>query len=239
MAVQRRCPDRGHRSACCDRAVPSANDSPAPDPTTVESIVLAVAAEPSRMSGVVLSTAGPHVCAPIDANGNLTANGTRTFEWNGLNQLVAVEINQDRVEFGYNGALQRATRVSKQNDVVQSEFNAVWCDGQTCEEQYVGANPWTRRLLNGGEVGAASSLTTLDHLGSVRDVTTSAAVLTERFEFDPFGCGRPKRSSRRRLRILRERGRQNHASPRGRLLSESVEITSLFGARSVIGGRAN
>lgn len=30
------------------------------------------------------------MCAPIDANGTLTADGTRTFEWDAWNQLVGV-----------------------------------------------------------------------------------------------------------------------------------------------------
>ncbi len=31
------------------------------------------------------------VCAPIDANGNLTSDGTKTYLWNALNQLVEVK----------------------------------------------------------------------------------------------------------------------------------------------------
>ena len=50
-----------------------------------------LAAEPTRISGVVLSTAEPDVCAPIDANGNLTSDGTKTYYWNALNQLVEVK----------------------------------------------------------------------------------------------------------------------------------------------------
>jgi hypothetical protein len=31
------------------------------------------------------------VCAPIDANGNLTADGTKTYAWNALNQHVELK----------------------------------------------------------------------------------------------------------------------------------------------------
>jgi hypothetical protein len=32
-----------------------------------------------------------HASAPIDANGNLTSDGTRSYFWNALNQLVEVK----------------------------------------------------------------------------------------------------------------------------------------------------
>ena len=38
-----------------------------------------------------------------DANGNLTADGTRTFEWDARNQLVAVTVGTHRSEFAYDG----------------------------------------------------------------------------------------------------------------------------------------
>jgi hypothetical protein len=34
----------------------------------------------------------PNVRAPIDANGNLTSDGTRTFEWKARNQLVSITV---------------------------------------------------------------------------------------------------------------------------------------------------
>jgi YD repeat-containing protein len=44
-----------------------------------------------------------------DATGNLTADGTRTFEWDARNQLVAVTVGTHRSEFVYDG-LQRRVR---------------------------------------------------------------------------------------------------------------------------------
>ncbi|MCU0252767.1 MAG: RHS repeat protein, partial [Vicinamibacterales bacterium] len=56
-----------------------------------------------------------------DANGNLTSDGTRTFEWDARNQLVAVTVGTHRVEFTYNGVGQRVRLVSKNNGVIQSD----------------------------------------------------------------------------------------------------------------------
>src|SRR5205085_5187912 len=38
-----------------------------------------------------------------DASGNLLSDGTRTFEWDAQNQLVAVATGTHRSEFSYNG----------------------------------------------------------------------------------------------------------------------------------------
>ena len=44
-----------------------------------------------------------------DANGNLVADGTRTFEWDARNQLVGVNIGSHRTEFEYNGDQRRVS----------------------------------------------------------------------------------------------------------------------------------
>lgn len=62
----------------------------------------------------------PHVRAPIDANGDLTSDGTRTFEWDARNQLVAINVGTHRSEFAYDG-LQRRVRVAdKENGAAPS-----------------------------------------------------------------------------------------------------------------------
>ena len=42
------------------------------------------------MTGAVVPSAKLPIGAPIDANGNLANDGTRTFEWDARNELVAV-----------------------------------------------------------------------------------------------------------------------------------------------------
>jgi hypothetical protein len=65
--------------------------TPRPAGATVESTVLAARAlEPEWTSCGLAPTTKPDVDAPIDANGNLTADASRTFEWDARNQLIAV-----------------------------------------------------------------------------------------------------------------------------------------------------
>jgi YD repeat-containing protein len=77
----------------------------------------------------------PDAGAPIDANGNLTSDGTRTFEWDARNQLFAVNSGTHRSEFCYDGLQRRVGIVETESGVTQSEAKVVWCDDTICEER--------------------------------------------------------------------------------------------------------
>jgi hypothetical protein len=118
--------DRRYAGGHCP---PSPADAHAPRaPSTVKSIVLAVsAAEPNQTSDVIVSTTKPLVGAPIDVNGTLTADGTRTFEWDARNQLVAVNAGTLRSEFFCDGKQRRVRIVGKESGVMQSDVGMLWC----------------------------------------------------------------------------------------------------------------
>lgn len=72
--------------------------------------------------------ADPHVGAPIDANGNLTSDGTRSFEWDAQNQLVAVTVGTHRSEFVYDGLQRRVRQIEKENGVTTTDTRVLWCE---------------------------------------------------------------------------------------------------------------
>lgn len=102
---------------------------------TVESIVLAACTGPPRMSGDIASSVEPDVCAPIDANGNLTADGSRTFGWDAIDQLAEVVTGAQRSEFSYDFTRRRVRVVEKQSDEIQSDSRAVWVSDGSSEER--------------------------------------------------------------------------------------------------------
>ncbi len=123
-----------------------------------------------------------------DANGNLTSDGTRTFEWDARNQLVAVTVGTHVSEFSYDGLQRRVRSVEKNNSVVQSDTKAIWCQTETCEERAADGVSVTRRLFTDGErVGSVARFFAGDHLGSVTDVTDLSGGLATRYTFDPWG----------------------------------------------------
>ena len=64
----------------------------------------------------------------FDANGNLTSDGTRGFEWDARNQLVAVTAGNHRSEFGYDGLQRRVRVVEKANGVTQTDTRVICCE---------------------------------------------------------------------------------------------------------------
>ena len=146
------------------------------------------AAEPNPTPGVVVSTAEPCVGAPIDANGNLTSDGIRTFEWDTRNQLVAVNDGSHRSELTYDGQQRRVREIEKENGATQSDTKLVWCDGQICEERTADGITIARRAFKLGEqVAGAAHLFATDHLGSITEVTDGSGAVLGSYAFDPWG----------------------------------------------------
>ena len=135
-----------------------------------------------------IDSAGSSRTFTFEANGNLTSDGTRTFEWDARNQLVAVNVGTHRGEFTYDGLQRRVRLVEKENGVAQSDSKVVWCDGQVCEERATDGTTVTRRAFRQGEqVASSTRFFAADHLGSVGEVTDSSSTLLARHAFDPWG----------------------------------------------------
>ena len=129
-----------------------------------------------------------HLCAPIDANGNLTSDGARTFEWDARNQLVAVTVGTYRSEFVYDGLQRRVRQEEKENGVTTADSRVLWCETAICEERAADGATVTRRAFGLGEqINGAAHYFTTDHLGSVREVTDATGTLLARYAFDPWG----------------------------------------------------
>jgi RHS repeat-associated protein len=122
-----------------------------------------------------------------DANGNLTSDGTRTFEWDPLNRLIAVSSGTHRSEFTYNGLSQRVKIIEKDNNAVTSTKNLVWVGSEICEERDASNNVTKRYYLQGMQVGSTNYYYTRDHLGSIRELTDSSGSVQTRYDYDPYG----------------------------------------------------
>lgn len=123
-----------------------------------------------------------------DANGNLSSDRTRTFEWDARNQLVAVNAGTRRVEFAYDGLQRRVRVVERDGGIIQTDTRLVWCETTICEERAADGVTVVRRSFSQGEqVGGAPRFFTSDHLGSVREVADGSATLLARYAFDPWG----------------------------------------------------
>jgi YD repeat-containing protein len=116
----------------------------------------------------------PHVGAPIDANGNLTSDSTRTFEWDARNQLVAITEGSQRADYSYDGIGRRVRVRTLTGGVETGDSQYVWCDGVIREERMGGAVS-TRFYSSGVQRSGSAYYHVHDHLTSIREITNASA----------------------------------------------------------------
>jgi len=118
----------------------------------------------------------------LDANSNLTGDGEKTYEWDAVNRLVAINyaVTNKRTELAYNGLSQRVKIVEKDNGAVTSTRQLVWCRLERCEERDA-SNTVTKRFYAQGErINGTNYYYTKDHLGSIRELTDRSGVQCKR-----------------------------------------------------------
>jgi RHS repeat-associated protein len=141
-----------------------------------------------RTNTYAMSASGSAKTLTYDANGNLTGDGTRTFEWDAVNRLAAAVEGTHRSEFTYDGWGRRVHIVEKDNGIATSDRRFLWCGTTICEERDSSGATVIRRFFGQGmQEGGAAFFYTKDHLGSVRELTDVAGTVRARYDYDPYG----------------------------------------------------
>jgi RHS repeat-associated protein len=140
-----------------------------------------------RTNTYEVSVSGSSKTFTFDANGNMTGDGTRTFEWDAENRLKAVVVGTQRTEFTYDGEYRRVRILEEQGAQTVSDKRFVWCGGSLCEERdgsgAVRANFFNQGLIAGSTIYYYVN----DHLGSVRELTDNSGAVRARYDYDAFG----------------------------------------------------
>ena len=92
----------------------------------------------------------------FDANGNLTSDGTRTFEWDAENHFTAINIGTHRSEFAYDGAGRRVEFLEKESGNLVAERHFIWRESKPVEERDGTGVVVQRHLAFGFERGGTS-----------------------------------------------------------------------------------
>ncbi len=121
-----------------------------------------------------------------DANGNLTDDGTRTFEWDAENRLIAINIGDNRSEFTYDGLHRRIRIVEKEDASTVRDGNLYWAGTELIEER-LSTSEVNRFFADGESHDGTVRYLARDHLGSVREVTNSSGTVVTRNDYDPYG----------------------------------------------------
>ena len=132
-----------------------------------------------------LESTGSSKTLTYDANGNMTGDGTRTFEWDAENRLVAVNIGTKRSEFTYDGGSHRTRIVEKDNGSTTRDAQLLWDGAEIIEERLSGGE--MKRFFQDGE----------QHNGVARHVTPDRLVRLEAFRGRRYRVHRTARRNQR------------------------------------------
>jgi RHS repeat-associated protein len=154
--------------------------------------VVVAATDPSgntRTNTYELGQAGASTTFTYDANGNLIGDGTKTYEWDANNMLLAVKQGGSTLAaFSYDGSGRRSTKAAG------GITTTYVYDGLQFLEERASSAATKRHVYGPGidhvlarVVNGTASYNVADHLGSVVRTTDSAGAPTLSREYDPWG----------------------------------------------------
>jgi RHS repeat-associated protein len=128
-----------------------------------------------------------------DANGNLTADGQRTYSWDAENRLVGIGYPSQagkQTAFAYDGLSRRITIASTPAGGGSAVMHSyVWCGAEICQARNA-ANAASREYYSEGELVPGSPSQPYfygtDQIGSVRRAFASASSAPA-YGYDPYG----------------------------------------------------
>ena len=122
-----------------------------------------------------------------DLNGNLTNDGSKSYEWDAANRCIAINYGTHRTELNYDGQNRESKRVEKENGAVISTRQFVWCGLKRCEQRDA-SNTVTKRFCSQGEqIDGNAYFYSRDHLASIRELSDSTGSVHARYDYDPYG----------------------------------------------------
>jgi RHS repeat-associated protein len=145
---------------------------------------------PNNVNEITSQTGGVNRTLTYDLNGGITSDGgTRTFEWDGANRLVAINYTgiTTRSEFTYDGLNRVAKIVEKSGPTINSTRKFVWHGQEKLEFRDATDALTQRNFAQGQYVGTTAYFYTRDHLGSIREMFTGGGTVVARYDYDPFG----------------------------------------------------
>jgi RHS repeat-associated protein len=145
---------------------------------------------PNSVNEITGQTGGVTRTLTYDLNGSITSDGgTRTFEWDGANRLVAINYTgfTTRSEFTYDGLSRVAKIVEKTGATINSTRKFVWAGQEKLEFRDATDAVTQRNYPQGQYVGTTAYLYTRDHLGSIREMFTGGGTVVARYDYDPYG----------------------------------------------------
>jgi RHS repeat-associated protein len=165
---------------------------PVANGTNVVTIQAKNAAGTSGSQKVQFVTSGGNTPVKLshDLNGNVTQDETgNAYTWDALNRLISITYpSGSSSTFGYDGGSRRISIVEKNSSgAVTSTKLYLWIGNSIADERN-STNVVQKRFYPQGEQQLGTPyFYTRDHLGSIRELTTSTGTIAARYDYDPYG----------------------------------------------------
>ena len=149
------------------------------------------AATANNMNAYTAISGGQNMTPQYDDNGNMTSDGTHTYQYNYNNRLTSVD-NGQTATYKYDALNRRIQKVVV--EPVETTTNYYYCGDQAIEERNAN-NAVQATYIFGISVddvlqmqrGSNTYYYHKNHLGSVMALTDGSGNLVERYEYDPYG----------------------------------------------------
>src|SRR5437588_482044 len=145
---------------------------------------------PNNVNEITSESGGVNRTLTYDLNGSITSDGgTRTFERDGANRLVAINYTgfTTRTELTYDGLNRVAKIVEKTGATINSTRKFVWHGQEKLEFRDATDAVTQRNYRQGQYVGTTAYFYMRDHVGSTREMFTGGGTVVARYDYDPYG----------------------------------------------------
>ena len=120
-----------------------------------------------------------------DKNGNMTSDGTNTYQWDPENRLTKITYpgSGNYSNFTYDGF----GSCVKIGESTGNTTQFIWCNDVRCETRDAGGSSLDKFFTLGQMNSGTKYFYTMDHLNSIRELTDSAGDLQAVYDYDPYG----------------------------------------------------
>jgi len=157
---------------------------------TVQVVVTDTSANVTTRNYQTVIPAGSASAPIYDLDGNQTQDASgNTYAWDAKNELVQITYpGGAKSLFSYDGLGRRVAIVETgSNGAITNTKQFVFDGFNPVEERDAGNNVTKRFFAQGEQIVGASYYYTLDHLSSIREMTSGSGVIQARYDYDPYG----------------------------------------------------
>ena len=131
------------------------------------------------------ATGTPSTSLAYDKNGNMTGDGTNSYQWDCENRLIQINYpgSGNYSAFSYDSN----SHIAKINESSGATKQFVWCVGIMSEARDGSGNVLNQYFCYGQTISGNNYFYTQDLLASIRELTDSSGNIQARYSFDPYG----------------------------------------------------